>query len=125
MNDNPGSNWKPTTRRKIWWSLFCADTFGSMTLGRPTLGRWDPETMNINIFSDIEKQEDHAVLMLDCARGFSLIATKMQHRFAQFQSITTSETDKYDSEIREWFQCLPEEWHAPEPGLGARSWQNT
>jgi hypothetical protein len=26
-------------RRRIWWSLYCLDTWGSMTLGRPTLGR--------------------------------------------------------------------------------------
>lgn len=27
-------------RRRVWWSLFCMDTFGGMTLGRPTMGRW-------------------------------------------------------------------------------------
>ena len=28
-------------RRKTWWTLFCLDTWASMTLGRPTL-RWGP-----------------------------------------------------------------------------------
>ncbi|PGG96982.1 hypothetical protein AJ80_09755 [Polytolypa hystricis UAMH7299] len=29
-------------RRRIWWSLFCLDTWAYMTLGRPSLGRWGP-----------------------------------------------------------------------------------
>lgn len=29
-------------RRRIWWSLFCLDTWGYMTLGRPSMGRWGP-----------------------------------------------------------------------------------
>jgi hypothetical protein len=29
-------------RRRIWWSLFCLDTWGYMTLGRPSLGRYGP-----------------------------------------------------------------------------------
>lgn len=29
-------------RRRVWWSLFCLDTFGCMTLGRPTFGRFGP-----------------------------------------------------------------------------------
>jgi hypothetical protein len=28
--------------RRVWWSLFCLDTFGCMTLGRPTFGRFGP-----------------------------------------------------------------------------------
>ncbi|OJD20689.1 hypothetical protein ACJ73_07975 [Blastomyces percursus] len=27
-------------RRRVWWSLFCLDTWAHMTLGRPSLGRW-------------------------------------------------------------------------------------
>ncbi|KAF5863226.1 hypothetical protein ETB97_010454 [Aspergillus alliaceus] len=34
-------------RRRTWWSLFCLDTWASMTLGGATLGRWDPSTMDI------------------------------------------------------------------------------
>ena len=29
-------------RRRTWWSLFCFDTWASMTLGRPSMGRWSP-----------------------------------------------------------------------------------
>ena len=34
-------------RRRIWWSLFCLDTLASFTLGRPTMGRWDPTTITV------------------------------------------------------------------------------
>lgn len=29
-------------KRRVWWSLFCMDTWGGMTLGRPCLGRFGP-----------------------------------------------------------------------------------
>jgi hypothetical protein len=29
-------------RRRTWWSLFCLDTWGSTTMGRPSFGRWGP-----------------------------------------------------------------------------------
>ena len=29
-------------RRRVWWSLFCLDTWAYMTLGRPSLGRCGP-----------------------------------------------------------------------------------
>jgi hypothetical protein len=36
-------------RRRVWWSLFCLDTWSGMTLGRPTCGRWDSETMDTKL----------------------------------------------------------------------------
>lgn len=29
-------------KRRVWWSLFCMDTWGCMTLGRPSIGRLGP-----------------------------------------------------------------------------------
>lgn len=29
-------------KRRVWWSLFCMDTWGGMTLGRPSMGRFGP-----------------------------------------------------------------------------------
>ena len=29
-------------KRRVWWSLFCMDTWGCMTLGRPSMGRLGP-----------------------------------------------------------------------------------
>jgi hypothetical protein len=108
----PGNHLKPQVRRRIWWALFCADTWGSMTLGRTTLGRWNPETMNIRSPSDEEKR-DSSVLILDCARVFCLIGTKVQHRFAQFQPIAPQETNEYDLEVVNWYQSIPPELRDP------------
>jgi hypothetical protein len=107
--DTRVATWRPQIRRRIWWSLFCLDTWGSMTLGRPTLGRWDPETMNVSSAGDIEKK-DPIVLSLDFARAFCVIATKVQHRFAQLSPITTDEIGAYDSEVQNWYQSLPQEF---------------
>jgi hypothetical protein len=32
----------PEMRRRIWWSLFCLDSWASTTTGRPSLGRMGP-----------------------------------------------------------------------------------
>jgi hypothetical protein len=32
-------------RRRVWWCLFCLDSWASFALGRPSLGRWEPETI--------------------------------------------------------------------------------
>jgi hypothetical protein len=36
-------------RRRTWWSLFCLDTWASTTLGRPSLGRWDPHCITVEL----------------------------------------------------------------------------
>lgn len=33
------------TRIRTWWSIFCFDTWGAATLGRPGTGYWDPATV--------------------------------------------------------------------------------
>lgn len=41
-------NWAThETRRRVWWCLFTVDTWASLTLGRPSLGRWDPDTITV------------------------------------------------------------------------------
>jgi hypothetical protein len=37
------------TRRRTWWCLFCFDTWASATLGRPSLGRWDPRCITADL----------------------------------------------------------------------------
>lgn len=101
--------WRPQIRRQIWWGLFCFDTWGSMTLGRPTLGRWDPETMSVPTATEAE-MKDQFVLSLDSARAFCLIATRVQHRFAQLSPITTDEISVYDAEVQNWYRSLPREF---------------
>ncbi|KAN0115463.1 Fungal specific transcription factor domain containing protein [Hyaloscypha variabilis] len=94
------------TRRHIWWSLFCLDTWGSMTLGRPTLGRWDPETMDVNPGRDAVSLDD-STHSLDAARTFCILATKVQHRFAQLPPLTTYEMQAFDLSVLDWHESLP------------------
>ncbi|KFY13974.1 hypothetical protein V492_02936 [Pseudogymnoascus sp. VKM F-4246] len=108
-----GMNAMPETRRRIWWSLYCLDTWGSMTLGRPTQARWDSETMNVSSSSDLSSLEDCG-LSLGYSQAFCRIATKVQHRFAQFSPITTGEIRVFDSEIQAWHARLPSILITPE-----------
>ncbi|KAE9378676.1 hypothetical protein N431DRAFT_477880 [Stipitochalara longipes BDJ] len=94
------------TRRRIWWSLFCLDTWGSMTLGRPTLGRWDPETMDVCPAGDATTRDD-TTRSLNAARTFCILATKVQHRFAQLPPLTTDEMQAFDLSARSWDENLP------------------
>jgi len=111
------------TRRQIWWSLFCLDTWGSMTLGRPTLGRWDPETMDICAARDTAALDD-TMKSLDAARTFCILATKVQHRFAQVPPLTTSEMQAFDLSVLAWHDdlpsCLPDSCSCPPRLLSAQ-----
>lgn len=107
-----GGPWRPHIRRQIWWSLFCLDTWGSMTLGRPTLGRWDPTTMNVQpvivAAGNVERTPpSDAALSLESARAFCLIATKVQDRLAQFSPMSVAEIVAFDTEVQSWYQGLP------------------
>ncbi|KAI1373872.1 fungal-specific transcription factor domain-containing protein [Hypoxylon crocopeplum] len=107
-----GGPWRPQIRRQVWWSLFCLDTWGSMTLGRPTLGRWDPKTMNVQpvvVAGNMEEKTppNAAALSLDSARAFCLIATKVQHRLAQSSPMSIDEIVLFDAEVQSWYQGLP------------------
>ncbi|XXH00712.1 hypothetical protein Hte_007062 [Hypoxylon texense] len=110
--DASGGSWRPQIRRQIWWSLFCLDTWGSMTLGRPTLGRYDTKTMNVQpvvvAAGNAEKTPPNdAALSLESARAFCLIATKVQHRLAQFSPMSIDEIVAFDAEVQSWYQGLP------------------
>jgi hypothetical protein len=104
--DSQPQTWKPQLRQRMWWSLFILDTWGSMSLDRPTLGRWDPETMNLSGATELEKQ-DPLILSLDSSREFCVIANKIQHRFAQLLPVTTDEIYALDSEIVKWHESRP------------------
>ncbi len=97
---------KRQIRRRMWWSLFCLDSWGSTTLGRPTLGRWDPQTMDVPVATATDKSDIYE-LSLDCARSFCTIATKVQHRLAKLSPMTTSEINALDAEVLDWYHSLP------------------
>ena len=100
---------KRQIRRRLWWSLFRLDSWGSMTLGRPTLGRWDPQTMDVPVANAAEKSDLYE-LSLDSARAFCTIATKVQYRLAKLSPMTTKEINELDAEVLNWYHCLPQDF---------------
>ncbi|KAJ0164591.1 Lactose regulatory protein LAC9, partial [Colletotrichum tanaceti] len=95
------------TRRRTWWSLFCLDTWASMTLGRPTCGRWDSSTMDTLLPTPLFA-DDHAAASLRASCLFCHICDRIQHRFAQHARLSAHEALAFDRELREWHASLPE-----------------
>ncbi|WYZ45072.1 hypothetical protein EsH8_VIII_000388 [Colletotrichum jinshuiense] len=95
------------TRRRTWWSLFCLDTWASMTLGRPTCGRWDSSTMDTLLPTPLSA-DDHIAASLRASSLFCHICDRIQHRFAQPARLSAHEALSFDRELREWHASLPE-----------------
>ncbi|KAF2277280.1 uncharacterized protein EI97DRAFT_315566 [Westerdykella ornata] len=109
----------PEMRRRIWWSLFCMDTWASTTTGRPSLGRMGPSITVLppgtatssgtalpqpNTPQYIEQLK---TLPLQHASEFCKIATRIQDRLVESPLLTPSETSQYDAEIVRWNEELP------------------
>ncbi|KAI1452299.1 fungal-specific transcription factor domain-containing protein [Annulohypoxylon moriforme] len=94
------------TRRRTWWSLFCLDTWASMTLGRPTCGRWEATTMD-TLLPNLVTEDDHMAMSLCASAHFCLICNRIQSRFAQFSRLTISEAVAFDQELQSWWTSLP------------------
>ncbi|KAL2824226.1 fungal-specific transcription factor domain-containing protein [Aspergillus cavernicola] len=93
------------TRRRTWWSLYCLDTWASMTLGRPTCGRWDSSTMNTLLPTALHP-DDHFATSLRASTEFCHISNRLQHRFAQSTRITVHEAHSLDHDLQEWYSSL-------------------
>ncbi|KAI4866993.1 fungal-specific transcription factor domain-containing protein [Hypoxylon rubiginosum] len=100
------------TRRRTWWSLFCLDTWASMTLGRPTCGRWETATMD-TLLPNLITEGDHMAVSLRASVHFCLICNRIQHRFAQFSRLTISEAVIFDQELQAWHNSLPSVLRSP------------
>ncbi|XEV01312.1 hypothetical protein FSHL1_006599 [Fusarium sambucinum] len=93
-------------RRRTWWSLYCLDTWASMTFGRPTCGRWDTSTMNTMLPTALDA-EDCAAASLKASVQFCHIGNRLQHRFAQSTRINIQEAQTLDRELQDWYSFLP------------------
>lgn len=94
------------TRRRTWWSLFCLDTWGAMTQGRPTCGRWDSSTMDTSL-PTATSQDDWPTLSLLASTQFCVLCDRMQHRFARFGRLSIQEVNDFDNELVKWYEALP------------------
>ncbi|KAH8429297.1 fungal specific transcription factor domain-containing protein [Aspergillus melleus] len=105
IRQTPSDQSEAEMRRRSWWSLFCLDTWASMTLGRPTFGRWDGSMMDTNLPG--EHHHDPAVSILRASVEFCLVATEVQERFAQAIPVTTEEMFHFDQRVQDWYKALP------------------
>ncbi|KAF4460739.1 hypothetical protein FALBO_12470 [Fusarium albosuccineum] len=94
------------TRRRTWWSLYCLDTWASMTLGRPTCGRWDTSTMNTLLPTELY-HDDYFAVSLRASCHFCHTCNRLQHRVAQSTRINTQEAQALDDELQDWHKSLP------------------
>ncbi|KAK1147239.1 hypothetical protein N8T08_001978 [Aspergillus melleus] len=101
----PSDQSEAEMKRRSWWCLFCLDTWASMTLGRPTFGRWDGSMMDTHFPG--EHHRDPAVSILRASVEFCLIATEVQERFAQAIPVTTEEMFHFDQRVQDWYKALP------------------
>ncbi|GAM37551.1 hypothetical protein TCE0_024r07563 [Talaromyces pinophilus] len=99
------------TRARTWLSLFCLDTWGAATLGRPSFWRGNLESVTIaslpaRRLSDTGPQ-DLPSISLNTSISFCKIATRIQDRLVQLPLITPAEIEKLDSELMSWHASLP------------------
>ncbi|KAL5115716.1 hypothetical protein ACEQ8H_006428 [Pleosporales sp. CAS-2024a] len=109
----------PEMRRRIWWSLFCLDSWASTTTGRPSLGRMGPSitvmkpgtaanaVQTIPPLNSPQYIEQLKILPLIHASVFCSIATKIQDRLVEQPLLSPAETSSYDAELLQWYEELP------------------
>ncbi|CAG8251641.1 unnamed protein product [Penicillium salamii] len=84
-------------KRRVWWSLFCMDTWAGMTLGRPSMGR---------IGSTITENVLEILPLVENIR-FAKIATQVQESLAAAPLVKHQEMAHADAQLLEWWENLP------------------
>ncbi|RAL04265.1 putative C6 transcription factor [Aspergillus ibericus CBS 121593] len=93
-------------KRRVWWSLFCLDTWGGMTLGRPSMGRLGP-TITVKLPHYRETGNVLDILPLLENVRFCKIATQIQEVLAVAPLTKPHEMAQLDGQLLEWYDNLP------------------
>lgn len=107
-------------KRRVWWSLFCMDTWGCMTLGRPTMGRIGP-TITVKLPQYREKvctqpsvrasltSQDTILDILPLLENvrFCKIATQIQEAMVVAPLVRHPDIISLDNQLLEWYDSLP------------------
>ncbi|PTB70474.1 N-terminal binuclear Zn cluster-containing protein [Trichoderma citrinoviride] len=107
-------------RRRTWWTLFCLDTWGTTTLGRPSFGRWGP-AINIQPPELVTENEEHdsaqfgGIMPLLENIKFCKIATKIQDMLAVTPLLKYEDRNHLDSLLVDWHNNLPWLLQSTEP----------
>ncbi|KAF7168673.1 hypothetical protein CNMCM5623_001613 [Aspergillus felis] len=96
-------------RRRIWWSLYCLDTWGCMTLGRPTIGR---SSMAVSTMPPVNTSS--TLILVENIR-FCQVATRAQEALAASPLPPYAQLQELDAELTDWYEQLPPLLKAYEP----------
>ncbi|KAJ5109600.1 hypothetical protein N7532_002245 [Penicillium argentinense] len=93
-------------KRRVWWSLFVMDTWGGMTLGRPSMGRFGP---NITVKPPNCRDKENILEILPLVENirFAKIATQVQESLAAAPLVKHQEMSHADAQLQEWWENLP------------------
>ncbi|OJD15851.1 hypothetical protein AJ78_03948 [Emergomyces pasteurianus Ep9510] len=102
-------------RRRVWWSLFCLDTWAHMTLGRPSMGRWG-QGITAKLPQYLGDRENAlGTLPLAEHSHFCKIATQVGDALAASPLVNFAEMTNLDNQLVEWYNNLPPLLKAHEP----------
>ncbi|KAJ5625741.1 hypothetical protein N7510_002050 [Penicillium lagena] len=93
-------------KRRIWWSLFCLDTWACVTLGRPSMGRSGP-AITVKSPSGQDKENILDILPLIENIRFTKIATEIQEALAAVPLVRSPEMSRGGAQLLQWWENLP------------------
>lgn len=99
-------------KRRTWWSLYCLDSWASISTGRPSLGRTGPGITTA--IPRVPEQMNNAQYLASLKLlpiihniAFCKIATKLQDQLAARTLIEFDELFALDAELEKWREDLP------------------
>jgi hypothetical protein len=108
------------TRRRTWWCLICTDAWNGILLGRPSTTRWDPLTMDTDLPTAGNGQQDaneaEAQLMTDSdwtatslrlSSQFCKISSRIEYRLSQMSRLSAREVLAFDGQLQTWDKARP------------------
>ena len=94
-------------RRRIWWCMFCLDTWAGATLGRPSMGRWGHAiTIKPPVYGD-DRGQGISIIGLNENIAFCKIATALEDALAICPLVPPIEAASLDAQFVSWFNNLP------------------
>jgi hypothetical protein len=98
------------TKRRTWWSLVCLDTWGSTTLGRPTIGDVFGQAVSVSPLSFDDFRDyplsDQAPALI-AATQFCSISAQIQEKLATKPILGLAEAATFDHRLQQDYQSLP------------------
>ncbi|KAK9350740.1 fungal-specific transcription factor domain-containing protein [Lipomyces doorenjongii] len=93
-------------RRRVWWSIVVLDSWASLVLGRPSMGRWnDAITTRLPEHLNIEERE--TILVFKQNIRFCQITTQIEDALAICPAMEVSNLSALDARLVDWYLQLP------------------